>query len=504
MMNRPSQYTAPSTDNLAQGALLTSKRQKRSSGPMRRLWKFWLWLTTAHPDRFGNDLAGQEDQRRSRMLSVLLLLVLATLVLLVPDVLIQPNLWFTFFVNVALGLLAAFLSRSGHITLAGLALVALVDVGVTSNILYNPSGLNGLAPSIFAIYLIAVLNAATVLSRPWIAVTGAVQMGLIVALFTWVHHDASLDLIIQTNYNGQGYPILVPAILLVMTTTAVAWLYSASVERSLRRASRAEELADAHARIAEQAHQIAEQHQRLEQGINMLQEVHARLSNGDYAARVNLQGNELLPLAVSLNLLAERLGRVGRVQQDQQRLEEAIKQLLKTCTAIERRDTSTAWTATGTSVDQLAPFLVWVQHVVNHLLQGSTLADELHAALDYVAGNMHHVESNLIGLNSLTSSEISEISELRPPYRSGSLGASALRESGPLSGGLNQDAHGPKIMRLRSLLEQQRALCEQLQKECAQAQQMSKRCAIASRTLQRQLNEGLTVKQHYSPGTGPF
>ncbi|HEY7125840.1 MAG TPA: hypothetical protein VH540_17935 [Ktedonobacterales bacterium] len=502
MMNRPYQHPIPQADYVEQDARL-SKQQERPSGPLRRLWKFWLRLTTARPEHYGNDLAGQEDQRRSRMLSVLLLLVLATLVLLVPDVLIQPNLWFTFSVNVALGLLAAFLNRSGHVTLAGLALVALVDVGVTSNILYNPSGLNGLAPSIFAIYLIAVLNAATVLSRPWIAVTGVVQMGLIVALFTLVRHDASLDLIIQTNYNGQGYPILVPAILLVMTTTAVAWLYSASVERSLRRASRAEELADAQARIAEQAHQIAEQHQRLEQGINTLQEVHARLSNGDYAARVNLHGNELLPLAVSLNLLAERLGRVGRVQHDQQRLEQAIKQLLKTCAAIERRDTSAAWTTTGTSIDQLAPFLLWVQQVVQHLMQGGTLADELRAALDYVAGNMSHMESTIIGLSSLTSSEISEASELRSPYRSSAQSSSgALRESNPISGGLSQE---PRVARLRNLLEQQRALCEQIQKECAQAHQMSKRCAIASRTLQRQLNEGLTVKLHHSPGgTGPF
>ncbi len=461
---------------------------KRASGPVRRLWKFWLWLTTPHPERFGSDLTGQENQRRTRMLSVLLLVVLAAIILLIPDLLILPGFWVTFSLVSGLGLLAALLNRSGHITLAGLTFVALVDSGVTATILRNPSGLSGLAPSLFALYMIAVLDAATVLSRPWIVVTGAVQLILIVTIFVLIPPDGSLKLLVDSDYSGKEYPVLVPALLLIITTTAIGWLYSASVERSLRRASRAEELAAAQARIAEQARQIAEQHQRLEQGINTLQEVHARLANGDYAARVNLQGNELLPLAVSLNLLAERLGRV-------------VQQLLKICAAIERRDTSAGWAPTSTSLDQLAPFLLWVQQVVNHMVQGGTLAEELRAALEYVAGTLSHVESTLIGLNSLTNSSLSEAGELKFAFKSDPAGSSgALRTSGPFSSGLNQENPGPRLMRLHHLLEQQRTLCEQLQKECAQAQQMSKRCAGASRTLQRQLNEGLAVKLNRSTG----
>lgn len=501
MQHHSSQYHLPQAYSFEPAPAPETAPAKRSSGPARRLWKFWLWLTTPRPDRFANDLAGQENQRRTRMLSVLLLVILAAIILLIPDLLILPNFWVTFSLVSGLGLLAAVLNRSGHITLAGLAFITLVDSGVTATILRNPGGLSGLAPSIFALYMIAVLDAATVLSRPWIVVTGAVQIILIVTIFLLIPPDGSLKLLINSDYNGKSYPVLVPALLLIITTTAIGWLYSASVERSLRRASRAEELAAAQARIAEQARQIAEQHQRLEQGINTLQEVHARLANGDYAARVNLQGNELLPLAVSLNLLAERLGRVGRVQHDQQRLEQAAHQLLKACAAIERRETWARWTPTSTSLDQLVPFLLWVQQAVNHLAQGGTLAEELRAALEYVAGNLSHVESTLIGLHSLTSSSLGEAGELKFSLRSDPASSNgALRTSGAFSSGLGQEGQGAKLMRLHHLLEQQRTLCEQLQKECAQAQQMSKRCAGAARTLQRQLNEGLAVKLNRSTG----
>ncbi len=278
MMNHPSLRSIPRSGDLDEELILKTTQEQRPLGFWRRLWHGWLWLTGPRLERFGMDPTGQEDLRRSQMVSVLLVLVVAAICVLVPDVFIQPRLIVSLFVDAGLGLLAAFLNRAGKTTLAGLICILLVDLGVTAAILNNSTGLSSLAPSIFSLYLIAVLDAGVVLSRPWIVAIGFVQMGLILALFTLIHPDASLLLLIKSDYNGQGYPVLVPPILLIMCTTAIVWLYSAGVQRALVRASRAEELAEARARIHEQARQIAEQNQRLEHGISLLQEVHARLA----------------------------------------------------------------------------------------------------------------------------------------------------------------------------------------------------------------------------------
>lgn len=493
MMNHPSLHSIPRPDAPDEEMFPPPSQQERPSGFWRRLWKGWLWLTSPHPGYFSIDLIGQEYRRRSQMVSVLLVLVVAAICVLIPDVFIQPRLIVSLLVNIGLGLLAAFSNRAGKITLAGLICILLVDLGVTAAILNNPTGLSSLAPSIFSLYLIAVLDAGVVLSRPWIVVIGVIQMGLILALFTLIPPDASLLLLIKSNYNGQSYPVLVPPILLIMCTTAIVWLYSASVQRALLRASRAEELAEARARLQEQTRQIGEQKQRLEQGINTLQEVHARLANGEYTARVNLQGNELLPLGVSLNLLAERLGRGGRVQQDYQRLEEAIQQLMKACAALTRGNFPVALPPTGTPVDQAASFLTWVQNVVTHTAQGSTMAEDLQTVLQHQEGYLAQAESSLFNLRSLVNSGVGDAFELRSPAR-----------SGPMGDHPSQSQQEPVALRLRNLLEQQQALCEQLTQECAQAHQLGRRCIQGTRLLGSQLKEGLRVRAAGGLGSGPL
>ncbi|HEU5370078.1 MAG TPA: hypothetical protein VFU69_16525 [Ktedonobacterales bacterium] len=492
MMNHPSLHSIPRPD-APDEEMFPPSQPKRPSGFWRRLWKGWLWLTSPHPGHFSPDLAGQEYKRRSQMMSVLLLLLLGVIVLVVFDTLTQPRLVVSLGVDVGFGLLAALLNRAGQVTLAGLTFIALVDLGVSAAVLNNPTGLSSLAPSTFCLYLIAVLNAGVVLSRLWIVVIGFIQIGLMLTLFNMLPFDTSLKLLINTNYNGQSYPVLVPPILLIMCTTTIVWLYAASVQRALLRASRAEELAEARARLQEQSRQIGEQKQRLEQGINMLQEVHARLANGEYTARVNLQGNELLPLGVSLNLLAERLGRGGRVQQDYQRLEEAIQQLMKACAALTRGNFPVTLPPTGTAVDQAASFLTWVQNVVTHTAQGSTMAEDLQAVLQHQEGYLAQAESSLFNLRSLVNSGMGDAFELHAPTR-----------SGPLGDRLSQSQPEPALLRLRSLLEQQQALCEQLTQECAQAHQLGRRCIQGTRLLSSQLKEGLRMRSAGGMVSGPL
>lgn len=94
-----------------------------------------------------------------------------------------------------------------------------------------------------------------------------------------------------------------------------------------------DDLSRANTRIEVQARQILEHNAELEQGIHHLQEVQAQLANGNLRARAALTGGALLSLAGSLNLMAERLMRLGQTSAYAQRL---IRALGEFSAALER------------------------------------------------------------------------------------------------------------------------------------------------------------------------
>jgi hypothetical protein len=79
--------------------------------------------------------------------------------------------------------------------------------------------------------------------------------------------------------------------------------------------------------VEEQSHHIAEHNAELERGIEHLCRVHASLANGDLRARAALARGPLMPLAGSLNLMAERLTRMAQSNLYAQRLTTALKDL---------------------------------------------------------------------------------------------------------------------------------------------------------------------------------
>ncbi len=93
------------------------------------------------------------------------------------------------------------------------------------------------------------------------------------------------------------------------------------------------DLSRANQRVAEQAQEISERNAELERGIVHLKDVQAQLANGNLKARANLTSGVLMPLAGSLNLMAERLARLGQMNLYTQRLMRALGDF---CLALER------------------------------------------------------------------------------------------------------------------------------------------------------------------------
>jgi hypothetical protein len=100
-----------------------------------------------------------------------------------------------------------------------------------------------------------------------------------------------------------------------------------------RQAAALQNLEKANRQIEEQSRMIVERNKSLEMGIAHLKAVQARLANGNLRVRANLTSGELMPLAASLNLMAERLIRMEQSSIYAQRLSEALTEL---SAAIER------------------------------------------------------------------------------------------------------------------------------------------------------------------------
>jgi hypothetical protein len=138
-------------------------------------------------------------------------------------------------------------------------------------------------------------------------------------------------------------PVLLFATLGVVALVIVRQVYTLreNILLTQQQAEALDDLALANRRIEEQAHQIAEYNAELERGIAHLQDVQASLANGNLHARAHLTSGALISLAGSLNIMAERLMRLGEANAYARRLTKGLHDL---CQALERA------TATGTRI----------------------------------------------------------------------------------------------------------------------------------------------------------
>lgn len=324
-------------------------------------WRFVrAWQRFSGPDRarFSASLEDQERLRRSRVLSWVLLLVPLASLLVLPTAIAVSIYWLPIFTLTLFGLIAFFCNRAALINLSGLFCIIAVDATLIILMIALPRGIRNSDISDLDLFLIATMIGGFVLPRrmlPWLAVF---HMALIIALFALLPHDPLLEREIQVNQNGFAYGEINDALILQIIGAAIAWLNASSVERALLRASRAEELATVQKNLNEQARYYMEQKERLEYGISVLKEAHARFANGDYHARAILHDNELASLAISFNLLADRLNRIARIAQNYTDLETAFQQLFAMQEEVVYRGKALRFLPpTGTLVDRIYPWL---------------------------------------------------------------------------------------------------------------------------------------------------
>ncbi len=139
----------------------------------------------------------------------------------------------------------------------------------------------------------------------------------------------TLDILASDAGQQALRPVLLFATLAVMVLVVARQLLMMrdNVRLAQRQAAALEDLAEANQRVEQQSLQIAKHNAELEQGIEHLKNIQASIANGNLQVRASLSSGALLPLAGSLNLMAERLSRLGQVSIYAQRLLKALHEL---------------------------------------------------------------------------------------------------------------------------------------------------------------------------------
>jgi hypothetical protein len=280
---------------------------------------------------------GHEQRRRRRLLRIITLGVMVPVVLLIPAALI-PTLDEVTLIAVIIALvgtlLALALNQAGRISTGGFALMAGLAGAVAWEIVAKAQVQHGVDLSdlrLYDFFVLPIIVSAVLIGRRGPLIFGAGAVLFTIASLVILRHTPELQTYWDGHYKdatlGSYYDVIaVPLAIQVLAATA-AWLGADSVRRALLDASRADDLAAANDQIQAQARTLEAQGYRLQQGIAQLQAVHAAVARGQWEARANITEGELLPVALSLNLLLDRLSRLTREADQRGRIDAASHEL---------------------------------------------------------------------------------------------------------------------------------------------------------------------------------
>ncbi len=173
---------------------------------------------------------------------------------------------------------------------------------------------------------------------------------------------------IAAIFTAQGrYLSLVYLVALQVVVGAVAWLFGRQMQESVHLITYVSGLQMSNKRLLKRLRETDEKKRHLETGIAVIQQTHARVAAGDYAARAHVEG-ELLPLAVSLNLMLERVESFVHGEHERERMETAVAGLAELAGRVGQESQGRLPVPTGTALDGLSIAIKQMQTNVNQRL----------------------------------------------------------------------------------------------------------------------------------------
>lgn len=295
--------------------------------PRMSLAQRWLSIASSSGANPQHTIEQRELARRSDLIAWFSLGLLGVLVIVSPIAIGDGLAALDFLAFLAIQIIISSLNRAGHITLAGIVLVASVSGAIFAYMWSSPLGLTmGQLPNYDAL-AVGVVIAASVLPRRSGFIVAMINAGAIVADYMIRPHNANViaDARLYPSVMVQTISLVVRPIAVQFIFAVVSFLWVQGTDRAIQRADRAEEIAGLEYRELERT-------RTLEEGVRYLHQTLAQWAEGNFTRRVPAMPLGILEQVRSdLNVYMERYAPVinatyflWRLQTDAQHLTDII------------------------------------------------------------------------------------------------------------------------------------------------------------------------------------
>ncbi len=309
---------------------------------------WWYRMTSPPAPKENASFEERELFRRGRTGSQISIALFLLLFISVPAAIAGSNsllviiLIIDFFILIS----AMIFNRLKRVSIAGILVVLAFTASPTMNILTTPMGVNTSALPVFGLLVLPVMCAVSFLPPRWVFVIAFLNCVFTFVVLKFLPSSGELHQVLIAAFPG----IVTPIILSQGIVSIVAFLWVNGARTALRRADRAEHIAELEeAEIKRQEQQLLLSRQ-IEDGIQQITTTISLAAN-DVSARVPLsQENVLWRAGMAINTLLNRLQGSKQNQEELTRTYTFAKQVEK-CIREGKPIQLSGWT--GTALDPI-------------------------------------------------------------------------------------------------------------------------------------------------------
>ena len=302
-------FPANSRQGEQQAPSYLTQRRENNKSPHGLGRILQLWYRVASPPEPSASASFEERElfRRGRTGSQITVFLYILLFISYPAAFAGSNSLLVAILTIDLFVLtlALVLNRLKKVSVAGILVVLSFTASPTVNILTTPGGVNTGALPVFGLLVLPLMRAVSFLPAWWVFVVGAGNCLFTLYVLGFMPSTGDLHLLLKIAFPG----IFIPIVLSQGIVAIVAFLWVRGAREALRRADRAEEIAQLEAiEIKRKEEQLAIGKQ-IEEGIQqIIATMGTVVTQNDFSVRIPLsQENILWRVSRSINNLLSRL-----------------------------------------------------------------------------------------------------------------------------------------------------------------------------------------------------
>ena len=288
----PVSQTQPSQLNL-------SDAQQTANSNSLLTW--WVRVTSPDPK---SARGKRNSQWREEVTSLLFPLILATVLLPMPAAFHNPRQLMILLVVFFIDVIALFLKRAGFMTTAGLILLITVEGGLITSIVSLGAGFDSINLPLYDSMIEASLVAMAFFPPFAVFLILLVNCGFLFFSLTALPHAADLRQHLAANFVS----VITTPISLQIVIAVLAFIIITALIKAIRRADKAEEIAELESQVIEQQRKDIALKEQLDFGMAEILSTLNDAAKGNFAVRAPLKkDNALWRIGYSINNLLARL-----------------------------------------------------------------------------------------------------------------------------------------------------------------------------------------------------